>query len=100
MKTLDEACQLLPSANWWIKADGVDVVISLEESVRLEWYGDVDLGDGACQKLFEEYRCRLEVIEELDANVSNMERVLNCVPTLEEILRHIRKDLLFIHDRK
>ena len=56
----------------------------------------VDLGDGACQK----YRRRLEVIEEVDANVSDMDRVLNSVPTLQEILCDICKDLLFIHDRK
>lgn len=44
MKVIEEALRLLPSANWWIKADGVDVISSLEESMRLEWNGDVDLG--------------------------------------------------------
>ena len=100
MKTLDEACKLLPSCNWWIKADGADVVRSLEESVKLEWNGDVDLGDGACQDLHEEYCHRLEVIAKLDTDVSDRGRVLNSVPTVEEILSDIHNDLLFVHDRK
>lgn len=45
----------MPCANWWIKADGVDIISSLEESVRGECNGDADIGDGACQKLLEEY---------------------------------------------
>ena len=96
MKTLDIACKLLPRSNWWIKADGVDVISSLEESVKLEWNGDVDLGDGAWQKLYEEYCHRLEVVKKLDADVG----VLDSVPTLEGILSDIHNDLVFIHDRK
>ena len=69
VKTLGGACQLLPCSNWWIKADGADVINSLEESVKLEWNGDVDHGDGAWQKLHEEYCCRLKVINKLDGRV-------------------------------
>ena len=31
---LDEAVRLLPDAVWWLKADGVDVVSGIGESVR------------------------------------------------------------------
>ena len=47
--------------------------------VLVGWSGIV-LGDGACQKLHEEYCHRLEVIEKLDADVSDRERVLNSGP--------------------
>ena len=52
-------------SHWWIKSDGCDVVSSLMESMRNEWNGDVDLGDGAVQKLHAEYCKRLELIEDL-----------------------------------
>ena len=35
---------------------------SLEESVRLVWNGDVDMGDGELQCLYEEYTSRLQAI--------------------------------------
>ena len=47
---LDEAVKVLPNEEWWIKSDGCDVIPGLTESVRLEWSGDVDLGDGSLQK--------------------------------------------------
>ena len=49
---MEEAHRLLPSAKWWIKADGVDLITSLRESVKFEWNGDVDTGDGYTQELF------------------------------------------------
>ena len=42
---LDEAANLFPNVNWWIKADGVDIVSGLGESVGGKWTGDVDLND-------------------------------------------------------
>ena len=53
MATLDEAVRLLPHAVWWLKADAVDVITGIQESVRLEWRSDVDLNDG------EVYRIRI-----------------------------------------
>ena len=85
---------MLPSANWWIKADDVDVVSSLEESVRLEWNGDVDLGDGELQKLYEEYRRTLDKIGSLLLDMDNS------ISTLKEFRTDIDGDRQFIHDRK
>ncbi len=62
MTSLDEAVRILPDAVWWIKADGVDVVSGLNESLRLEWSGDVDLNDGCVAKMHEEYIERLKFI--------------------------------------
>ena len=50
-ESLDQAHSLLPTTEWWIKADGVDLVASLEESVRFKWNGNVDLADGKLQQL-------------------------------------------------
>ena len=100
MKVIEEALRLLPSANWWIKADGVDVISSLEESMRLEWNGDVDLGDGHTQALYEKYRGRLKSAEDLDLSLGNVHSVAECVPVLLEIQQAICDDLEFINKCK
>lgn len=38
-----------PDGRWWLKADGTDIQEGLRESMRNEWSGDVDLGDGKLQ---------------------------------------------------
>ena len=63
MATLVEANQAHPLASWWIKADGCDIVSGLEESLRNEWNGDVDLGTGELQKLYDGYERRLKRIK-------------------------------------
>lgn len=63
MATLVEAHQVHPSAHWWIKADGCDIVSGLEESLRNEWNGDVDLGTGELQKMYDGYVKRLKRIQ-------------------------------------
>ena len=47
---------------WWLKADCVDVVAGLGESVHLEWSGDVHLNDGTLQANHEEYIQHLNFI--------------------------------------
>ena len=60
---LDQAMAAFPaSTNWWIKGDAVDLVAGLGESVKGEWSGDVDLGDGRLQEMFKEYQRRLQMI--------------------------------------
>lgn len=68
MATLDEASQVHPCAKWWIKADGCDIVSGLEESVRLEWNGDVDYGTSELQLLYSSYCHRLDLIEKLSSD--------------------------------
>ena len=62
MATLDEAVRILPEATWWIKADGVDVMSGLRESVNLKWHGDADLNDGSVQKMHAAYLNHLETL--------------------------------------
>ena len=44
-----------PNGRWWLKADGTDIQEGLRESVRNEWSGDVDLGDGKLQDKYLKY---------------------------------------------
>ena len=61
----------MPNALWWLKGDGCDVITSLEESVRKEWNGDVDFGDGSCQEMHQNYLNSLDEVSKLKANVFN-----------------------------
>ena len=97
MEILDEARRLLPNGKWWIKADGCDVVKSLEASLRYEWKGDVDLGDGECQRLHHEYLDRLQSLTSLNSNVFATEGRQHVVSCLHSIKSHVVKDLDFKH---
>ena len=59
LKVLDAAASAHTNCWWWIKADGVDVVAGLGESLRLQWSGYVDLCDGELQTQYQLYRNRL-----------------------------------------
>ena len=60
---LEEATCAHPNAWWWIKADGVDLLSGLGESVTGEWSGDVDLNDGSTQQLYKSYRKQLDFLD-------------------------------------
>ena len=65
LNVLDEAAQHNPNARRWLKADGCDINKGLKESSRLEWSGDVDLGDGLLQEQHKNYRNRLKSAEKI-----------------------------------
>ncbi len=50
-----------PTAQWWLKADGVDIVSGLEESVTHTWNGDVDLGDRKLQEFYKKIYGSIEL---------------------------------------
>ena len=52
-----------PKRRFWLKADGTDVKAALQESVRREWNGDVDLLDGKPQDIQREYEARISSCE-------------------------------------
>jgi len=52
-----------PTAWWWLKADGCDLVKGLKESVKLKWSGDVDLNDGELQEQYNTYIGHLESVK-------------------------------------
>ncbi|CAB4001792.1 Hypothetical predicted protein [Paramuricea clavata] len=39
-----------PNGRWWLKSDDTDIQEGLRESMRNEWSGDVDIGDGITSK--------------------------------------------------
>ena len=71
---LEEAHRVHPSARWWVKADGCDIVSGLEESLRNVWHGDVDLGTGELQVMYQKYLDRLKRIQ--SSSVQDMLYVL------------------------
>lgn len=84
MHVLQEAKVADPHARWWIKGDGVDVVKGLWESTRGQWSGDVDLGDGQLQSLYQRYQERLGRAKELGlGQPTDFETDLRC--TLEDV---------------
>ena len=65
MAVLKKLVSINPTARWWIKGDGTDVVKGLWQSVSGEWASDVDLNDGKLQHLYGELRvARIIVLDQ------------------------------------
>ena len=79
---------------WWIKADGVDLLSCLEESVDFKWNGDVDLCDGELQLLYAEYRSRIDDIPKRDSAESK-----SC-GHIQHLLSCVERDLVLINECK
>lgn len=94
--TLDEASRVHPDTNWWIKADGVDVVSGLEESMRLEWHGDIDLADGKLQRQYQAYRDRLKFVGGICRNLLNATQRHQTVLDLKRAIQDMVDDLTFV----
>ena len=88
LKVLDAAASAYTNCWWWIKADGVDVVAGLGESLRLQWSGDVDLCDGELQTQYQLYRNRLAFVQAL---ASTSSRLLD-----ENLHRELAEDLTYV----
>ena len=92
MATLDEGAHLFHGAVWWVKADGVDVLHGLGESVRKQWSGDVDLGDGQVKRMHEAYLKRLQFAKQIGLSCSleqSKEDFMHLVAELEEDLHFL-----------
>ena len=96
--TLKDAHKLHPTANWWIKGDGCDVVSGLEESVRLEWHGDIDFGTGELQAMYKTYRKRLKCIDTLKCNLRESRVKILQFLNLEQ--EQVGADNLFVREGK
>ena len=74
------------------------MIQSLEESVDLVWNGEVDIGDGKCQKLHKEYMERITIIEAPSLlDLSSIQYVLQY---LQKLLIEILADLEFLFERR
>jgi len=55
IEALKTAKRCNPNGQWWIKADACNMRAGVMESMRHEWSGDVDLGDGQLPALHQQY---------------------------------------------
>jgi hypothetical protein len=92
---LNTASRNAQEVRWWIKADGVDVVKGLKESVKGEWSGDVDMNDGSLSKLFQEYQGRMEAAGKIGLGDGCVQQCMEA--DLIETLGSLDSDLIFIH---
>lgn len=92
---LSEATRTHPGVQWWVKADGCDLVEGLGESVNLDWSGDVDMNDGKLHQLYKHYRERLNFIGSLGIK----ERRNTILQDLNAIIKDI-EDVSFISTSK
>ncbi len=65
---MDFLHQTHPNGRWWLKADGTDIQQGLRESMRNEWSGDVDLGDGKLQDKYSKYVKYLKFVRGIGLN--------------------------------
>ena len=86
--------QANPDGRFWIKIDGTDVKTALMESMRGEWNGDVDLGDGELQMLRENYDERLKGIVALAEKGQSRESL---VSKLSVRIKTISDDVNFLN---
>lgn len=93
---LDQAASIHPHSWWWVKADGVDVVPGLGESMRMEWSGDVDLNDGKLQQQYSSYIEQLDFIRKLSLG-GDHSKLLEDLLSLHE---HLGSDLKCINTCK
>lgn len=87
---------MLPDASWWIKSDGCDVVAGLTESMRSEWGGDIDLGDGKLQQKYKKYLSRLQLVKGIVRTANDVHQRSLIVHDLHEIMQNLEDDLSFI----
>ena len=83
---------------WWIKGDGCDVVKGICESTKGEWSGDVDLNDGSLQRLYQQFRGRLQWTEGIGLQQrSNRDTIKS---DLNVAMQHSLNDMEFIQAGK
>ena len=93
---LDEAHQVCPNSQWWIKADGCDLVSGLGESVQQVWGGDVDLADGKMQKMHDAYLKRLREISHITGDMSDLTERQLLIARLGKERENLEEDIRFI----
>ena len=97
MAVLEKLVSVNPTARWWIKGDGTDVVKGLWESVSGDWGGDVDLNDGKLQKLYKDLQDTLTWISSIGLNSCD----INCTKKdLQKALDTLSSDLRFVTSGK
>ena len=88
---LDKAAKAHPTSTWWIKADGIDLMKGLCESVGGIWSGDADINDGSLEKQYMAYKQRTIDINELSIGDSAKLEI-----NLGKEKCQLNKDIVFI----
>lgn len=55
-----------PTARWCIKADWTDIITGIQESVKGDWSGDIDLNDGNAQAHKQRVTERIQLVKNID----------------------------------
>lgn len=75
--------------NVWIKLDACDIKVALQQSMKGDWNGDADLGDGQLEALRHLHQARLQCF--IEASSGSKEQ-------LDQVRRNFEEDTLFIKD--
>lgn len=94
---MDEAKRVHPKAQWWLKADGCDLIKALGSSVNHDWTGDVDLNDGQLAKLHSSFLSRLAFIANICRDITNSIKREKTLSDLKVEQAQLRKDLAFLY---
>ena len=84
-----------PQARWWIKADATDIKAGLRESVKKEWSGDVDWGDGQVKDLHEKYLAYLHFARNIGGKPRHTHALIKA--DLQRAVQNFPEELLFLH---
>ena len=96
IEAIKELVKCNPKGRFWLKADGTDVKAALQESVRREWNGDVDLLDGKLQDIRREYEARISSCETISkANDISTE---DLVAAFTALIAALEEDIIFLDD--
>ena len=76
------------------------MVGGLEESVQLEWNGDVDLGTGELQKMYRTYQDRLKRVKSVTRNIFVPAERYYLIQSLKQERDDLKEDLTFIDQCK
>ncbi|XP_078618099.1 uncharacterized protein LOC144885838 [Branchiostoma floridae x Branchiostoma japonicum] len=90
---LNELKQTNPKGRFWIKIDGTDIKPALQQSMKGEWNGDVDLRDGKLHDIRKDFDERVALINNLDAN-QDRATLENNITTLANLFQD---DSTFLH---
>lgn len=64
--------------------------------MRLEWGGDIDLGDGKLQQQYEKYLCRVQLVKGIVRDLINLHQRSLIISDLHKIQESLEDDLSFI----
>ena len=75
IRPMDQLKEVNPDGRFWIKLDATDIKAEIFESLKGEWNGDSDLGNGELQRLRAHYDHRKADCDNLFKNNGNMDRL-------------------------